>query len=188
VVVFDTTTALLSLRPGTNPPLDPRTGTPVEHAEARIALLVETLSKARTRIIIPTPALSELLVRAGEGAAELVARLTRSSVFRVVSFDVRAAIELAVITRDALDDGDKRGGVEAPWNKVKFDRQIVAIAKVAGATAIYSDDRQLRTFAEQQGLRVIGLADLPVPETARQPQLPLPAPSENPDANKEPGN
>ena len=41
--------------------------------------------------------------------------------------------------------------------------------------AIYSDDRPLRSFAEQQGLRVVGLADLPLPQ---QPELPLPPPSE----------
>jgi hypothetical protein len=74
------------------------------------------------------------------------------------------------MTRSALDQGDKRGGVEAPWNQVKFDRQIVAIAKVAGVMAIYSDDRPLRSFAGQQGLRVVGLADLPLPQ---QPELPL---------------
>ena len=119
MVVFDTTTALLLLRPGTKPPLDPATGAPIEQAEARMALLVETLEKARTRIIIPTPVMSELLVYAGAATAELVARLTRSSTFRVAPFDTRAAIELAVMTRAALDQGDKRGGIEAPWNKVK---------------------------------------------------------------------
>ncbi len=167
MVVFDSTTALLLLRPGTNPPLDPATGKPVEHAEARIAHLIETLGNERTQIIIPTPVLSELLVRAGAGAAELVARLTRSAAFRIAPFGTRAAIELAEITRTSLDSGDKRGGVEAPWAKIKFDRQIVAIAKIAGATAIYSDDRQLRTFAEEQGIKVIALVELPVPERAR---------------------
>jgi hypothetical protein len=174
MVVFDTTAALLFLRPGTNPPLDPATGVPVQHAEARIALLVETLEKARTRIIMPTPVMSELLIYAGAGTGELVARLTKSATFRVMPFDTRAAIELAVMTRAAIDQGDKRGGVDAPWNKIKFDRQIVAIAKVADVTAIYSDDRQLRTFAETQDLTVIGLADLPLPP---QPELPLPPPS-----------
>jgi hypothetical protein len=186
MVVFDTTAALLFLRPGTNPPLDPATGNPVEHAEARIALLVETLGKVRTRIIIPTPALSELLVYAGAGTAELVTRLTRSATFGVRPFDTRAAIELAVMTRSAIDRGDKKGGVEAPWNKIKFDRQIVAIARVAGATAIYSDDHQLRAFAEQQGLTVIGLADLLVPDSVREPELPLLLPPEpNVDAQSE---
>lgn len=176
MVVFDSTTALLALRPGVNPPLDPATGKPVENAEARIAHLIETLGKERTQIIIPTPVLSELLVGAGAAASELVFRLTRSATFRIASFDTRAAIELAEMTRAALGSGDKRGGVEAPWSKIKFDRQIVAIAKVTGATAIYSDDRDLRTFAEQQGITVVALADLPIPAAARQTELPFPSP------------
>jgi predicted nucleic acid-binding protein len=182
MVVFDTTFALILLRPGVQPPRDPATGNPVEHAEARIAALVETLAKARTRIIIPSPALSELLVRAGNGTAELVTRLNKSSTFRIVPFDTRAAIELALMTRAALDSsGDKRGGIDAPWAKIKFDRQIVAIAKVAAATEIYSDDHQLRAAAEEQGLKVIGLADLPIPARAREPELPLPAPTSGSD-------
>ncbi len=80
------------------------------------------------------------------------------------------------MTRAARESGDKRGGVDAPWAKINFDRQIVAIAKVAGATEIYSDDRDLRTFAEEQGLKVIGVADLPIPARIREPQLPLPEP------------
>lgn len=182
MVVFDSTTALLALRPGVRPPLDPATGKPVENAEARIANLIETLGEERTQIVIPTPALSELLVGAGAGASELVSRLTRSATFRIAPFDTRAAIELAEITRTAIGSGDKRGGVDAPWNKIKFDRQIVAIAKVAGASAIYSDDRDLRTFAEQQGIVVVALADLPVPSAARQTELPFyPPPARNQD-------
>jgi hypothetical protein len=44
------------------------------------------------------------------------------------------------MTRAAVDAGDKRVGSDATWAKVKFDRQIVAIAQVRRATAIYSDD------------------------------------------------
>ncbi len=43
MVVFDTTFTLILLRPGVQPPLDPGTGKPVEHAEARIAALVDIL-------------------------------------------------------------------------------------------------------------------------------------------------
>jgi hypothetical protein len=61
-------------------PLDPATGAPIERAEARMALLVETLEKAPTRIIIPTSVMSELLVYAGAATAELDrgARVKRS--------------------------------------------------------------------------------------------------------------
>jgi hypothetical protein len=55
-----------------------------------MALLVETLEKARTRIIIPTPVMSELLVYAGAATAELVARLTRSPTFRVAPWGTRS--------------------------------------------------------------------------------------------------
>jgi hypothetical protein len=65
---------------------------------------------------------------------------------------------------------------------MKFDRQIVAIAKVTGATTINSDNRQLPTFAEQQGLIVVGLADLPMPPAAREPELPLSLPDREQDA------
>jgi hypothetical protein len=64
----------------------------------------------------------------------------------------------------------------------RTDRPSPPTAHRAGAssrrlrvTAIYSDDRQLRAFAEQQGLTVFGLADLTLPP---QPELPLPPPSE----------
>ena len=43
------------------------------------------------------------------------------------------------------------------------DRQIVAIAKVVRATAIYSDDKDIRSIAAMEDISVIGLADLPLP-------------------------
>jgi hypothetical protein len=91
-------------------------------------------------IIIPTPALSELLVRAGDDMQSLVNMLQKSAVFHIVPFDTLAAIEVAAMTQRAIDNGDKRGGVDCSWAKIKYDRQIIAIAKVHRATAIYSDD------------------------------------------------
>ena len=61
--------------------------------------------------------------------------------------------------------------------KIKFDRQIVAIAKVQQATAIYSDDNQLIMFAEANAIACIRVADLPIPESARQQRLPLEPPT-----------
>jgi predicted nucleic acid-binding protein len=182
MVVFDTTALSLLLRPGTRPPIDPATGQPVAYAQERLASLVESLQKSRTVVIIPAPVLSELLVKAGTAGPGLVNAIQRSSAFRVAAFDTRAAIELAQMTNAALlTAGDKREASAAPWNKIKFDRQIVAIAKVHGATAIYSDDGHLITFAEAAGIRCVRVADLPVPESARQPQLPLSPPSSSSD-------
>jgi hypothetical protein len=104
--------------------------------------------------------------------------MRRSAVFRIMPFDSLAAIEAAAMTRTAIDAGDKRGGSEATWAKVKFDRQIVAIAKITQATAIYSDDADVRAIAAAEGIPVIGLAELPLPPQNPQIEMqlePLPA-------------
>jgi predicted nucleic acid-binding protein len=173
-VVLDATMLLLLLRPGVSAPLDPDTGNPVEHAEERIAELVSGLEKAKIGIVIPTPALSELLVHAGTAGPELVRQITRSAAFRLAPFDTLAAIEVAEMTRGAVATGDKRNGASGPWAKIKYDRQIVAIAKVAHADTIYTDDEGLRGFAEAQGLRVIRLAELPLPAERAQLRMDLP--------------
>jgi len=55
-------------------------------------------------------------------------------------FGVRAAVETAERLAAAIKAGDKREGEKAqPWEKLKFDRQIIAISLVEGATAIYSN-------------------------------------------------
>ena len=46
---------------------------------------------------------------------------------------------------------------------MKFDRQIVAIAKVEGAERIYSNDGDIARYAKAEGLEVIRLQDLPDP-------------------------
>jgi hypothetical protein len=104
--------------------------------------------------------------------------IQRSSAFRIGAFDTRAAIELAQMTNASLTTRrERREAGDAPWSKIRFDRQIVAIAKVYSATTIYSDDENLITFAEQQGIPSVRIRDLPIPESARQPQLPLTPPS-----------
>jgi hypothetical protein len=80
-----------------------------------------------------------------------------------VAFDLRAAVEVAAMTRAALDSGDKRAGLSGEWAKIKYDRQIVAIAKVEQAAAIYSDDTNLRQIGSELNITVIGTWELPLP-------------------------
>jgi hypothetical protein len=42
----------------------------------------------------------------------------------------------------------------ATWAKVKFDRQIVAIAKVEKASMVYSDDEDVRKLAAAEGIPI----------------------------------
>jgi hypothetical protein len=64
MVVIDSTNLLLMLRPGTRVPNGPD-GSPISRPKDRIDYLVQRLSKAKSKIIIPTPVLSEALVKAG---------------------------------------------------------------------------------------------------------------------------
>ena len=116
----DSSDLLLMLRPDTLVPAGPD-GVPIDKPKERIDYLVQQLDKAKTKIIIPTPALSEALVRAGAaGSQQIVEHLQKYSVFRIESFDTRAAIEVAAMTRDAVDKGKKRGESSATWAKVKI--------------------------------------------------------------------
>ena len=65
---------------------------------------------------------------------------------------------------NALKTGKKKGDSgTGSWAKTKFDHQIVAIGKVEGADTIYTDDKDLGKVAAKLGLKVVTLADLPLP-------------------------
>jgi hypothetical protein len=173
MVVFDATMLMVLIQPDTGKPIDSKTGEPVTHVRERIAGFVSQADKARTKIGIPTPALSEVLVRAGSAAVKMVEKIKEFSVFEILPFDELSAIEVAMLTRTALDSGNKRGGSSEVWSKVKYDRQIAAIAKVREATAIYTDDAGLRNVATALNIEVISVADMPLPAETAQGVLPL---------------
>lgn len=171
MVLFDTTIALLLLSKNTPTPLDPTTGKQIEKAKERLDFLIHTLEQEDHTIVIPTPVLSELLVRAGRAGEGYLQIIARSSRFKIAPFDTRAAIELAIMSRNATAKGNKKGDSAASWNKVKFDRQIVAIGKTENVTAIYSDDKDLRALAKIHHMTPYGIADLPIPPSNLQTSL-----------------
>jgi hypothetical protein len=166
MIAADATALALLVNPEASPPHDPATGALLLRAKDRLDFLVAEIERTRGTIVIPTPALAEVLVRAGDAAPEILDRFNRSARFKIADFDQRAAVELAAMTREAIRAGNKFDGVDAPWQKVKVDRQIVAIARVNSARAIYSDDAGVATFATKLGLTVIRTWELPLPEAA----------------------
>ena len=135
----------------------------VEHARERVLGLVRQLEEAGDQVIVPAPALSELLVTEGVDIQDVLTTLRGSAFIRIESFDTRAAVELALRLRDARKAGDQREGLPITKTAMKFDRQIVAIALVNAATVLYSDDEGVAKFAAGCGLPVKRVVDLPVP-------------------------
>ncbi len=159
-------------------------GQKVEYARERVAGLVQSVEDAREQVLVPTPALCELLVTEDADVQDVLTTLRGSAYIRVESFDERAAVELAMRLRDARRAGDQREGLPITKSAMKFDRQIVAIALVNGATVLYSDDDGVAKFAAGCGLAVKRVADLPVP--ASQQPLPFPDASDRAAADEQP--
>lgn len=138
---------------------------------AKLDHLVQELQKRRTKILIPTPALTELMVRAGKAREEIHQKLSGKSAFQITPFDSRAAMECALLLEEALDAAGKR---QLTWSKVKFDWQIVAIAASHNATVIYSDDGDIARYGKRANIDVIKTDDLPLPASALQGSFELP--------------
>ena len=171
--VFDATALLCLLEPESATGHDPNTGEPITDAKARIDHLIATLEKKGEAILIPTPALSEVLVHADSAGSEYLQILNATRCFQIVDFDQRAAVELASMTREALGSGDLRAGTNATRAKLKFDRQIIAIARVCRQTTIYSDDSDIAKLAAVLDLKVIPISALPPPPENTQLALSL---------------
>lgn len=133
--------------------------------------LVEELQKKRTKILIPTPALTELMIHAGKARDAIHQNLSGNSPFQITPFDSRAAMECALLLEDALNAGERR---QLTKTKFKFDWQIVAIAASHDATVIYSDDGDIARYGKRADINVIKTDDLPLPASALQGRLEFP--------------
>jgi hypothetical protein len=161
VKICDSSYLIAFLHPNPNPPMD-RQGKAVTLFRERISALIEELSAANDIIGIPAPALAETLVRSGPNRAQYMKILGDSWKFQLVPFGSRAAIETAdliAIVKKNKDQWDT-------WAKVKFDIQIVAIAKAESVSVIYSDDQDIEKFAKRLNIHVVRICDLPSPPPA----------------------
>jgi hypothetical protein len=171
MVVFDASILLFVF--------DENTAASVPRAKERVEHLIDRLSEAGEKIVIPTPALSECLVHAGPAGPDYLTIINKQSCFRVVSFDERAAVEAAIRIYYARQRGQQKGGnPNASKAKIKFDRQIVAIAFVEAVTAVYSDDADVIAYAREAGLEGYRLSDIPLPPEDRQTAMALDPPDE----------
>jgi hypothetical protein len=151
--------------------LNPKARGSVPNAPAKVETLILDLSERGATIVIPTPVLTECLVKYGGTVQEGFEKLKKYSCFEIRPFDERAAIELAIALRGENKADAKAARKNATASKVQFDKQIVSIAKVQEVTVMYSDDDDLCAFAISLGMQARRLVDLPV--VAIQQDLPL---------------
>jgi predicted nucleic acid-binding protein len=164
MVGFDAHFVMLSLRPSIPASVD--------NAKERVLLLLEELRLSNEKVVIPTPALTEFLVHAEEAGPRYLDEIQKSSKFKIASYGVRAAIDVAQVIAEAVTRKDKRDGTRDTLAKVNFDRQIAGTCKAEGCHTLYTDDHTLKNFARRLGLRVVTLADLPTPAPPPEPPKP----------------
>lgn len=137
----------------------------IDRGRERVDFLISDIHGRGDQILIPTPALSELLIGVGHSRSQILHELTKNPKFILGPFDTRAALELSLMTEGTKKHSTrgKRGQSSATWAKVKYDRQIIAIAKVFGARTVYTEDNDVRKLAQAVGMTVKGVSDLPLP-------------------------
>lgn len=140
-------------------PTDPATQRPIPRAQEIIDYWFSTLSEQSTELVIPTPVLSEVLLRSGFGVRAAINELKKNRAVTIGSFAEREAIELA----EANQKHGKPRKRDEPWQKVKLDRQIAAVAKCWGVDVFFTMDKDLKTAAELMGLVVQAITDMPTP-------------------------
>jgi len=138
----------------------------------RLAHFFGEAEKAKAKLIVPTPALAEYLVRADQAALESIDRLEHKSFILIAPFDRASAYECALMDAAALSRGDKRDGQKDAWQKIKIDRQIVAIGKTHGTQMILSDDDGVHATAMRVGIRARRVRELSLPVSQGELRLP----------------
>lgn len=164
IVALDASVLIFLFEKDAKAPVNPQTGRPLDRCYDRVNYLVTQLAASSAKIVVPTPALAEILVKAGSAGSEWLNTIGRSRHFRVADFDALAAVEHAA----------RMAGAPRPLaqgkQKAKFDYQIIAIARVAGADAIYSFDADIEREAGP-GIKVYDGFDLPLPPEDAQKSL-----------------
>jgi hypothetical protein len=172
MVIFDASFLLLLIEPDAKGPEDPTTGKLVDKCKERIEYLVARLATERESVVVPAPALSEFLIKAGRAASEYLGELQSTHTIRVESFGERAAVECALLIDGALKARKPRTKAET-WAKLKFDRQILAVAKVLDARSLYTTDGDLAKLAIRNGVKAYGVHELPLRPVPPQVEMDL---------------
>lgn len=138
----------------------------------RAQRFVNRLVAMRSSIVIPAPAIAEYLVQAKVPDLIAINAIIEKPWVIVGAFDYMSAVELHLLDCAARSLGDKRDGVDAPWQKIKVDRQIIAIGRAHQCDLVVSNDHSVMAGATRAGISTCSLEErdsLEMPTERRRP-------------------
>lgn len=144
----------------------------VDRGGDRVRRLIDDLTKSRETIMIPAPAIAEVVAGRVDRVDEIVAEIRTYRVLEVQPFDQVIAIETGILIRRWLDGIPQQDRREGDRISMKYDAQIAATALTRRARAICTDDRNYGVWLEGTGIEILKLAELNLPPDP--PQHPLP--------------
>ena len=129
----------------------------------KVKHFVEGLSKTNTVVMIPSPAIAELVAGRAQKIEEVVETLRRLKGFIVQPFDEVIAIETG--ERIAFHQASLKPHDRATHWRVtmKYDAMIAATAIVRGASELYTDDANLGKYLTGSSVTLRLIDDLPSP-------------------------
>jgi predicted nucleic acid-binding protein len=157
-VLFDTNFLIWAIRPD-KPPEE------IDSGQERIDYLIETLDKKNAQIIIPSPAFAEFLAGLDDEdqKTDYINQINKNKRFQIAPFDTMCAIEHSFIVQHKEIGSSKQ--------KMKFDFQIVTIAKVNNVDLVYSHDSDVIKLCNYHNIDVKDVNDLLLPPEEPQQDL-----------------
>lgn len=139
--------------------------------QLRMEGLVAAMRSKREPIGIPAQVWAEFLDAASEDEISQSQALMRTSAFRFLPYDMRAAVETVDVARAGRAARKAMKGKLRERQAVKVDWQIIAVAKVHRARLLLTNDRDMQTEATRSGIACCSIADLEIPDALRQHAL-----------------
>lgn len=140
----------------------------------QIDFFIQQLDKQKCTLVVPMPALAEYLVKADNAGVESINKFEREKYVLLADFNRAAAFEISLLDGAMVNANTKKDGVDQPWQRIKIDRQIVAIAKANSAQMIISQDSGVRAAALRFGMQCMSIEELPFPPGSAQTVLEFP--------------
>ena len=144
-------------------------GSAIEFVRER---LLHFIKENKAEVILPSPVYSELLMISTVTTELLDKYLGNNGRFIICPYDVRAARVHAEVEKPILRK-DKRAGRNETMARLKFDRQILSIAKQNGVELIVTSDTGVISDSKRYDINTICVAEMDLPPSIRQPGLDL---------------
>lgn len=133
--------------------------------------LVALMRSKREPIGIPAQVWAEFLDAASEDEMSESQALLKTSAFRFLPYDMRAAVETVDVARAGRAARKSMKGKLRERQAVKVDWQIIAVAKVHRARLLLTNDGDMQIEAARSGINCCSIADLEIPDALRQHAL-----------------